>query len=85
MSCKKIRVGDMMALAIMLAVLAGCSQLPEFPKLPIGDVIGQVTLTPAEQEAEIKELADAQVQNAAQASDAAESPQQIPASVSEPE
>jgi hypothetical protein len=69
-----------LALAIAGGGLAGCAQAPGFPSLPSGDVFGQRTLTPDEQDAEIKELADAQVQNTAQATGSQSPPQYIPAS-----
>jgi hypothetical protein len=73
------------AAAFVAASLAGCSQVPVFPALPDGDVIGRETLTPAEQDAEIKELADAQVQNTAEAGGKGVQPQYIPASTDLPE
>ena len=72
-----------LALAIAGGGLAGCSQAPGFPSLPSGDVIGQQTLTPAQQDAEIKQLADAQVQNTTQATGSQSPPQYIPASVTD--
>lgn len=81
----KLRFGIVSAAAVAAALIAGCSQMPAFPKLPIGDVIGQETLTPAQQEAEIKELADAQVRNTTDAGGTGMAPPYAPASVSPPE
>jgi hypothetical protein len=77
-------IGNVMAIVALLAggmVLAACSQTPGFPSLPAGDVIGQETLTPAQQQAEIKDLNDAQVQNTAVAAGSESQPKYIPASV----
>ncbi len=65
--------------------LGGCSQTPGYPTLPDGDVIGQTILTPKQQDAEIKDLTDAQAQNTAQADTSSKAPKYIPASVSQTE
>jgi hypothetical protein len=77
------RIGNWVAAASLAASLAGCGNAPSYPTLPVGDVIGQRTLTPKEQEAEIKSLSDAQVATT-QAADPAPEPQYIPASASTP-
>ncbi|MEZ5926477.1 MAG: hypothetical protein R3D57_19070 [Hyphomicrobiaceae bacterium] len=77
-------IGNFGAVLIVFAAagaMAGCSQAPGFPKLPIGDIIGQKTLTPAEQREEIKDLSTAQAENVAQASSPEGAPKYIPASV----
>lgn len=69
-------------------LMGGCSQTPGYPTLPEEDVIGQTTLTPKQQDAEIKDLTDAQAQNTAQAeppSKVPKMPKYIPAPVSETE
>lgn len=78
------RIGKLAAIAMATVLLAGCSQLPAYPSLPIGDVIGQKTLTPEQQDAEIKDLSEAQVENTAQA-DSSKPPEYLPASTSETE
>ena len=70
-----------LAVALAGAGLAGCSQAPSFPSLPDTNIFGQKTLTPAQQDAEIKDLTEAQVQNTAQAGETESPPKYIPASV----
>ena len=77
-------IGRLVVVAVA-AWLGGCSQLPSYPSLPIGDVIGQKTLTPEQRDAEIKELSDAQAENTAQATPTAKQPEVIPASVTKTE
>ena len=57
------RIGNLGLGVALAATLAGCAGAPSFPALPVGDAIGQKTLTPKEQEAEIKSLSDAQAEN----------------------
>ncbi len=83
-----VRIIELTLAAGVLAVgllVGGCSQTPGYPTLPEGDVIGQTTLTPKQQDAEIKDLTDAQAQNTAEAEPSAKTPKYIPASVSETE
>ncbi len=77
------RIGNFGVCVALAALLAGCAGAPGYPALPAGDVIGQKTLTPKEQEAEIKSLNDAQVQNTS-AAGAQAKPQYIPAAQTTP-
>lgn len=76
-------IGNLGACVALATALAGCSGAPSFPALPAGDVIGQKTLTPKEQEAEIKSLSDAQAQNTSAAGAQAD-PKYIPAAQTTP-
>lgn len=77
------RIGNLMVALAIASAVAGCANAPGYPTLPVGDVIGQKTLSPTEQEAEIKSLNDAQSQNS-QAAGAAGQPEYIPASQTAP-
>lgn len=77
------RIGNLGVWVTLAAVLTGCAGAPSFPALPAGDVIGQKTLTPKEQEAEIKSLNDAQAQNTSAAGAPAD-PEYIPAAQTTP-
>lgn len=82
------RITKLTAAAGLIAVgllAGGCSQAPDYPTLPVGDVIDQQTLTPKQQDAEIKDLTAAQAQNTAQAEPPSTQPNYIPASVSKAE
>ena len=49
-----------LALGAILAALSGCASEASYPTLPSLDPVADQTLTPAEQQAKIKELASAQ-------------------------